>query len=69
MKTNQPINLVNDQHPVKLWFVLAAVDSTSHLSVIQELSALLMNAENTQKLLEAESVEEILDVLGHSKEV
>lgn len=69
MKTNQPINLVNDQHPVRLWFVLAAVDSTSHLSVIQELSALLMNAENTQKLLEAESVEEILDVLGHSKEV
>ena len=57
MKTNQPINLVNDQHPVRLWFVF------------QELSALLMNAENTQKLLEAESVEEILDVLGHSKEV
>ncbi|QLL70570.1 PTS sugar transporter subunit IIA [Lactobacillus sp. 3B(2020)] len=64
MKTNQPINLVSAEHPVKLWFVLAAVDSTSHLSVIQELSQLLMNKENLKQLLEAETVDDILDVLN-----
>lgn len=63
MKTNQPVNLVSDEHPVKLWFVLAATDSTSHLKVIQELSTVLMDAERTKKLLAADSVDDILEIL------
>ena len=67
MKTNQPVNLLSDEHPVKLWFVLSAVDSTSHLSVIQELSKLLMNNQNLDQLLKAKTVDDILVVL-HSQE-
>lgn len=63
MKTNQPVNLVSDEHPVKLWFVLAATDSTSHLKVIQELSTVLMDADRTKKLLAATSVDDVLAIL------
>lgn len=63
LKTNEPIDLTSKDHPVKLWFVLAATDSTSHLKVIQELSTVLMDSERTAKLLAAESVDEILAVL------
>lgn len=63
MKTNQPVDLVSDKHPIKLWFVLAATDSTSHLKVIQELSTVLMDADRTKQLLAATSVDEILEIL------
>lgn len=63
MKTNQDVNLVSKDHPVKLWFVLAATDSNSHLSVIQELSQVLMDPEKQKALLAAQSVDDILDVL------
>lgn len=63
MKTNQPVNLVSDEHPVKLWFILAATDSNSHLKVIQELSTVLMDADRTKQLLAATSVDDVLDIL------
>ena len=63
LKTNESVDLTSKDHPVKLWFVLAATDSTSHLKVIQELSQVLMDSERTNKLLAAKSVDEILDVL------
>lgn len=63
LKTNSEVDLVNKDHPVKLWFVLAATDSNSHLSVIQQLSQVLMDTDRTQKLLAAKSTEEILDIL------
>ena len=62
MKTNHVVNLTDENHPVTLWFVLAATDSTSHLGVIQKLSEVLMNGENVQRLLRATTVEEILKV-------
>ena len=63
LKTNQAIDLVNKDHPIKLWFVLSAVDSTSHLKVIQDLSQVLMDSERTNAMLNASSVDEILDIL------
>ncbi len=63
LKTNEPIDLTSKDHPVKLWFVLAATDSTSHLKVIQELSQVLMDSERTDRLLAAKSVDEVLAVL------
>ncbi|GAX00713.1 PTS sugar transporter subunit IIA [Secundilactobacillus silagei] len=63
LKTNSSVNLVDDKHPVKLWFVLAATDSQSHLSVIQQLMGLLTDDDAVQALLEADSVDQILAVL------
>ena len=63
MKTKQDVDLVNKDHPIRLWFVLAAVDSTSHLEVIKELSQVLMDQSKQKALLNAQSVDEILQVL------
>ncbi len=63
LKTNSEVNLVTKDHPVKLWLVLAATDSNSHLGVIQQLSQVLMDSDRTKKLLAATSTDEILDVL------
>ena len=63
MKTNKPVNLASDEHSVKLWFVLAATDSNSHLKVIQQLSTVLMDADRTKQLLAATSVDDVLATL------
>jgi len=66
LKTNSSVDLVSEDHPVKLWFVLAATDSNSHLSVIQQLMAVLTNNDILNKLLEAKSVDELIEALGEA---
>lgn len=60
LKTNQDVYLVNKDHPVKLWFVLAAVDNNSHLEIIQKLSKILMQRDTVRQLLAAKNVNDIL---------
>lgn len=64
LKTNREIALVNKDHPIKLWFVLAATDNTSHLEVIKQLLKVLMNRETVKKILATTTVEEILNILN-----
>ncbi|MCH5461993.1 PTS sugar transporter subunit IIA [Lactobacillus sp. LC28-10] len=63
LKTNSPVNFVDAEHPVKLWFVLTATDSHSHLGVIQQLMELLTNKEAVKEVLEARTVHQILMIL------
>lgn len=63
LKTFQDVNLVDGNHPVQLWFVLAAPDNTSHLKLLQDLTQLLMDKNSLDKLNKAQSVQEILDVI------
>lgn len=64
LKTNQSVNLLDDKsHPVKLWFVLAAVDSTSHLEVMKELSQLLMQRTKVEQLLSTDDIDGILRIV------
>lgn len=63
LKTSKPINLVNKEHPIKLWFVLAATDNKSHLKVIQQLLKILMSSEKSKKLMDSNSVNELLKIL------
>ena len=63
LKTNQEINLINKDHPIKLGFVLAAPDSTRHVEVIKSLLTVLMNSEKVNKILNATTVDEILNIL------
>ncbi|MFL1695858.1 PTS sugar transporter subunit IIA [Weissella kandleri] len=63
LKTKRDVNLVDEQHPVSLWFVLAAPDSTAHLKMLQELTQLLMNQEALGRLNNAQTVQEILNVV------
>lgn len=63
LKTNKSVDLLSKEHPIKLWFVLAATDSNSHLKVIQQLSKLLMNSEKYKELMNSKTVDELLNIL------
>lgn len=59
LKTDHEVDLVDNTHPIKLWFVLSATDSNSHLELIQELMALLMDKQKVQQMCDAKSSEEL----------
>lgn len=48
--------------PVKLIITLAATDSESHLELLAELSDILSESENIEKMFEADNQEEFLEV-------
>ncbi|MDF1508127.1 PTS sugar transporter subunit IIA [Robertmurraya sp. DFI.2.37] len=50
--------------PVRLVFGLGASSSIEHVTVLQKLMALLSDQENVEKLLTAQSYEEIKPLLG-----
>jgi len=54
----------DENDPVKLLIVLAATDSTSHIEIISQLAQLFDNEQDTQALLQATSVAEILSVIA-----
>lgn len=66
LKTTHDVNLINEDHPVSLWFVLAATDSQSHLKVIQGLMQLLTDNVKLQELLAAKDVTEIQKIIGEN---
>ncbi len=54
----------DENDPVKLLIVLAATDSTSHIEIISQLAQLFDNEQDTQALLQATSVTEVLSVIA-----
>src|SRR5699024_5870220 len=55
-----PVDLKGN--PVKIFLVLAAVDSSSHLDALSEISELLMNEDNYQMFLNG-SLDEIYQLI------
>ncbi|WP_050615511.1 BglG family transcription antiterminator [Bacillus testis] len=56
------------EHQVNLLFVLAAVDNEAHLKALSQLSTLLSDSHNLNLLSQAETVNEVLNVINnHSK--
>ena len=49
---------------VRLFFVLAAIDQTTHLKALSQLTNLLGNSTDVSRLLDATSVEEILTIIA-----
>ena len=68
LKTDPAVDLVNENHKVKLWFVLSAVDSNSHIKVIQQLTQLLGNKEIIEDMISAKNVDELVDVIKNKEE-
>lgn len=59
--SKQPAALLDDPaHTARLWIFLATPDDQSHIELIQKLAALLMNADRVQRVLAANSQEELL---------
>lgn len=63
LKTNHDVDLLTKDHPVSLWFVLSAIDSDSHLKVIQGLMQLLMDKDKLQQLMDASDVATIQNII------
>lgn len=62
--SNQPAALLDDPaHTARLWIFLATPDDRSHIELIQKLATLLMDANRVQRVLAANSQEELLGSL------
>ncbi|TWM73232.1 Ascorbate-specific PTS system EIIA component [Bacillus licheniformis] len=60
LKLKEPVYFLDDeQYPVRLLFCIAAVDHTTHLKALSQLTRLLSNKENQDSLKETESLEHI----------
>lgn len=62
MKLNEPV-LFPDNREVKLLFVLAATDSTSHLELMSDLSSILIEDEIKTMLKSAKDENEVINVI------
>lgn len=68
LKLDQAVYFAPDK-PVQLIIVLAAADSDSHLRALIQLTSLLNEPENIQKMLEATDKEQLLEIIQtYSKE-
>lgn len=62
--SKQPAALLDDPaHTARLWIFLATPDDRSHIELIQKLATLLMDADRVQRVLAANSQEELLSSL------
>jgi transcriptional antiterminator/mannitol/fructose-specific phosphotransferase system IIA component (Ntr-type) len=68
LKLDKPVDLVNEQHPVILFFTLAAVDDTAHLKALSELATLLGKDETLEHLLSAKTKEDLLFIISEEEQ-
>lgn len=54
----------NGNDPIKLLFVLAATDNNSHIKAIAQLSNLFDNQKDTDNLMNANNIDDILSVIS-----
>lgn len=65
LRLKEKIGFSNEEdHNANLIIVLAAIDNESHLRALAQLSTLLSEDNNIEKLIESNSVEEILSLLN-----
>lgn len=63
LKINKGVSFSEDTEDVKLMFVLAAKDSNSHIEIIEQLTELLGDDEKIEKLMKAETIEEVENLI------
>ncbi|MGT2749444.1 PTS sugar transporter subunit IIA [Streptococcus orisasini] len=65
LKLEQPVDLLDDpKRPISVFICLAASDDRAHLEALKELTRLLSQKENLQKLIQASTVEAISSLLA-----
>nr|WP_263324629.1 BglG family transcription antiterminator [Neobacillus sp. Marseille-Q6967] len=66
LKLNQPVYFLNDEkYPVRLLFCIAAIDNTTHLKALSQLTKLLSEKNNIELLKEMQSTEKIFELFKH----
>lgn len=65
LKLGQPVYFLNDEkYPVRLLFCIAAIDNTTHLKALSQLTKLLSDKNNIELLKKADSTETILKLFN-----
>ena len=67
LKLTEPVFFPGDK-PVRAFFVLAAIDQTTHLKALAQLTELLGNEQDVSLVLGADNVEEIVEILNRYSE-
>ncbi|WP_232311262.1 BglG family transcription antiterminator [Robertmurraya korlensis] len=63
LKLKTPVYFLdNEDYPVRLLFCIAAIDNTTHLKALSQLTKLLSNSKNIDLLKEVDSMESILEM-------
>lgn len=63
LKLKTPVYFLdNENYPVRLLFCIAAIDNTTHLKALSQLTKLLSNSKNIDLLKEVDSMESILEM-------
>jgi PTS system ascorbate-specific IIA component len=70
LKLNKPVNFLhNEKYPVRLLFCIAAIDNTTHLKALSQLTRLLSEKTNIEHLKATEMTEEIVQLFKQYSEV
>jgi len=69
LKLDKPVDLVDKEHPVRIFITLAAIDNTAHLKALSELATLLGKEEKLEQLLHAKTKEEILSIITEEENI
>ena len=63
LKLKEPVHFLNDpNYPVRLIFCIAAIDNTTHLKALSQLTKLLSEKNSVEELKDADSKDHILDL-------
>ncbi|MGG1572455.1 BglG family transcription antiterminator [Fictibacillus sp. NRS-1165] len=64
LKLERPVYFLNDEkHPVSLLFCIAAIDNTTHLQALSQLTKLLSNKDNVKRLKAMKNIDEIMELI------
>ncbi|SDN60790.1 Transcriptional antiterminator [Fictibacillus solisalsi] len=70
LKLEEPVYFLDDKkHPVSLLFCIAAIDNTTHLQALSQLTKLLSNKENVKKLKAMNTPKEMLGLIHEYSKV
>ena len=61
LKLNKEVDFLGK--PIKIFFTITAVDSSSHIDTIKNLAEICMNKEKVEKILNSKNEKEIMEVM------
>ncbi|MCP3032512.1 BglG family transcription antiterminator [Halobacillus sp. A1] len=70
LRTQKPVLLLDqEEHPIDLFICLAAVDNEAHLKALSHLTKLLGNDSTLQAIKNADSAQQIIDIIQEGEEL
>ncbi|MBF0779888.1 MULTISPECIES: BglG family transcription antiterminator [unclassified Granulicatella] len=69
LKLHTPVQLDNmAEHTVDVFITLAAIDNTTHLNALSELTKILSDTHKLEQLKQAKTTQDVLHIINHTQE-